>query len=148
MWSIAVATESNCLAFGFDEGTVVIKLGKDTPLASYVNGKVVCIKQREIQTFNLKLLKGANEESKDGELVKIHNVKELGICEMAAASVSFAPSGRYFAVLSENDFIVYSYPKYQNTAFGNATELVWSTHGSLDSHTYACKLENGTVKIY
>jgi hypothetical protein len=48
---------------------------------------------------------------------------------MAAASVTFAPSGRYFAVLSENDFIVYSYPKYQNTAFGSASELVWSTHG-------------------
>jgi coatomer subunit beta' len=36
--------ESNCVAFGFDEGTIVIKLGKDTPLASYVNGKVISIK--------------------------------------------------------------------------------------------------------
>jgi len=70
VWSIAAAPDSNYIAFGFDEGTIVIKLGKDTPLASYVNGKVVCIKQREIQTFNLKLLQGADEESKDGETVK------------------------------------------------------------------------------
>lgn len=69
VWSISAVPESNCIAFGFDEGTIVIKLGKDTPLASYVNGKVVCIKQREIQTFNLKLMKGADEESKDGEIV-------------------------------------------------------------------------------
>lgn len=45
-------------------------MGKDTPLASYVNGKVVWCKQREIQTFNLKLLQGASEESKDGEMMQ------------------------------------------------------------------------------
>lgn len=44
VWSIAAVPESNYIAFGFDEGTIVIKLGKDTPLASYVNGKVVSIK--------------------------------------------------------------------------------------------------------
>ncbi len=58
------------MAFGFDEGTVVIKLGKDFPLATYNNGKVVWIKSREINTFNLKLLSAADEASKDGETVK------------------------------------------------------------------------------
>lgn len=56
MWSIAAAPDTNYIAFGSDEGTIVVKMGKDTPLASYVNGKVVWVKQREIQTFNLKLL--------------------------------------------------------------------------------------------
>lgn len=51
-------------------------------------------------------------------------------------------------MLSETDFVIYTYPKYQNAAFGSATELVWSTYGSLDTHTYACRLENGTVKVY
>jgi coatomer subunit beta' len=147
-WSISATAESNYVALGFDEGTVVIKLGKDLPLATYMNGKVIYVKQREIQTFNLKLLQGASEESKDGEIVKPQNVKELGISEMSAQDVKFAPSGRYFAVLSETDFVIYTYPKYQNAAFGSATELVWSTYGSLDTHTYACRLENGTVKVY
>jgi len=49
---------------------------------------------------------------------------------MAALSVKFSPSGRYFAVLSENDFIIYTYPKYQNSAFGSASDLVWSTSSS------------------
>ena len=93
-------------------------------------------------------MKGADEESKDGEIVIPQNVKELGISEMAAQSVKFSPSGRYFAILSENDFIIYTYPKYQNAAFGSATELVWSTYGATDSHTYATRLENGTVKVY
>lgn len=67
---------------------------------------------------------------------------------MAALSVKFSPNGRYFAVLSENDFIIYTYPKYQNSAFGSASDLVWSTSSSQESHTYACRLENGTVKVY
>ena len=70
MWSISAIPESNYVAFGFDEGTVVIKLGKDLPLASINNGKVVWIKQREICTFNVKLLSAADEASKDGETIK------------------------------------------------------------------------------
>ena len=56
----------------------MIKIGKELPLASFNNGKVVCVKSNEIQTFNLKLLSGADETSKDGEIVKPQNVKELG----------------------------------------------------------------------
>ena len=70
MWSISAIPESNYVAFGFDEGTVVIKLGKDLPLASFNNGKVDWIKQRAICTFNLKLLSAADEASKDGETIK------------------------------------------------------------------------------
>ena len=41
VWSIASSQDSNTIAFGFDEGTIVVKIGKDLPLASFVNGKVV-----------------------------------------------------------------------------------------------------------
>ena len=90
----------------------MVKIGKDIPLASFVNGKVVQINQKEIQTFNLKLLSQADEDTKDGEIVKPQNVKELGVCELAPQMIKFAPSGRYFAVQSESDYIVYTYPKY------------------------------------
>lgn len=33
-WSIAAAKESNGLAIGYDEGTILIKLGHDAPVAS------------------------------------------------------------------------------------------------------------------
>lgn len=127
VWTISAIPESNYVAFGFDEGTVVIKLGKDLPLATYNNGKVLWIKSREIHTFNLKLLSAADEASKDGETVKPQNVKELGVSEINAQGVKFAPSGRYFAVLGDSDFVVYAYPKYSNAAFGSGQELVWST---------------------
>lgn len=65
------------MALGFDEATVVLKIGKEAPMASFNNGKVVWVKQSEIQTINLKLL---NEESKDGEKLK-PSVKDLGHSE-------------------------------------------------------------------
>jgi len=37
---------------------------------------------------------------------------------MTAQTVKFAPSGRYFAVLSDSDYIIYAYPKFSNAAFG------------------------------
>jgi coatomer subunit beta' len=78
IWGIHAVPEMNAVAFGFDEGTVVIKIGKELPLATFANGKVVWVKSNEIQTFNLKLLTGADESSKDGEIMKPQNVKELG----------------------------------------------------------------------
>ncbi len=97
----------------------------------------------------MKLLSGADEESKDGEVVKPQNVKELGICEVNPQAIKFAPTGRYFAVQSESDFVIYTYPKYQNAAFGQATDLVWSTDkASENTHTYACRTDNGTIKVY
>lgn len=70
VWSIAAVPEMNAVAFGMDEGTIVIKIGKDSPLATFSNGKVVQVKKTELLTFNLKLLTGSDESSKDGEIIK------------------------------------------------------------------------------
>jgi len=112
IWSISAVAESNAVAFGFDEGTIVIKIGKELPLATFSNGKVVWVKQNEVSTFNLKLLAGADEGSKDGEVLKPQNVKEMGICETFAQNVRFAPTGRFFAAIGDNDFVIYAYPKF------------------------------------
>lgn len=88
---------------GFDEATVVIKIGNEIPMVTYSNGKVVLVNKSEIQTLNLKLVQG---DYKDGEIVK-GNVKDLGRCETYAQSMKFAPSGRYFAVCGDTDFVVY-----------------------------------------
>ena len=118
IWAMSAVPENNAVAFGFDEGTVVIKIGKELPLATFSNGKVVWVKQNEVSTFNLKLLQGADDTSKDGETVKPQNVKELGVSETFVQNIRFAPTGRYFAAIGDNDFVIYAYPKFQNTAFG------------------------------
>ena len=70
IWAIAAMPETNAVGFGYDEGTVVIKIGKELPLATFSNGKVVQVKSNEVQTFNLKLLTAADEASKDGEVMR------------------------------------------------------------------------------
>lgn len=85
--------------------------------------------------------------SKDGEAVRPQNIKELGMSETAAKSVRFAPSGRYFAVLGDSDYIVYAYPKFNNVAFGSGQDLVWSS-ANPQTNTYAVRSDNGTIKVY
>jgi hypothetical protein len=68
------------VAIGFDEATVVIKIGNEIPMVSYNNGKVVLVNKSEIQTVNLKLVKG---EFKEGEVIK-PTFKDLGRCETYA----------------------------------------------------------------
>lgn len=72
----------------------------------------------------------------------------MGISETFVTNIRFAPTGRYFAAVGDNDFVIYAYPKFQNTAFGQGGDLVWSTHKASQSHTFAVKLENGTIEIY
>lgn len=63
-WSIDVGKEnSNIIAIGFDEGTVVYKIGSDEPIASMNNGKVLWCKNLEIRTANLKAINSAEVES-------------------------------------------------------------------------------------
>ena len=52
-------TGSNLLAVGYDEGTVVLKLGNEEPAVSMdSSGKVIWAKHNEIQTINLKTVNG------------------------------------------------------------------------------------------
>jgi len=44
VWTISTVPDTNAVAFGFDEGTIVIKIGKENPLATFSNGKVVIVK--------------------------------------------------------------------------------------------------------
>jgi coatomer subunit beta' len=71
----------------------------------------------------MKLLKG---ESKDGEKL-MPTIKELGRSETYAQNIRFAPSGRYFSVCGDTDFVVYQYPKFTSAAFGTGADLVWSS---------------------
>lgn len=74
------------------------------------------------------------------------NIKDLGRCETYAQSMRFSPTGRYFSVCGDTDFIVYQYPKFTNACFGNGGDLVWSTINE-KSNMFAVRDEN-SIKIY
>ncbi len=47
---------SNLVALGYDEGSVLIKIGREEPVASMdSSGKIIWAKQNEIQTVNIKV---------------------------------------------------------------------------------------------
>lgn len=50
-------------------------------------------------------------------------------------------------MLGDSDYVIYTYPKYSNAAFGSGCDLVWSSVNT-QTHTYATRLENGTVEVY
>lgn len=85
-------------------------------------------------------------EVKDGDTIQ-PNIKDLGRCETYAQSMSFSPSGRYFSVCGDTDFVVYQYPKFSNAAFGNGSGLVWSSVNS-SQNMFAIKGQNNQIKIY
>jgi len=48
VWCVHALPSSNYVAMGFDEATVVIKIGNEVPLVSFSNGKVVMVNKSEI----------------------------------------------------------------------------------------------------
>lgn len=54
-WCIAYQKGGNNVALGYDEGSVVIKLGREEPAVSMdASGKIIWAKHSEIQTANIK----------------------------------------------------------------------------------------------
>ena len=75
-WAVAVSPEDrNIIALGFDEGSVVVKLGSDDPVVSISNGKIIWTKSMEVYAANLKAVD--YDSLIDGERVAL-DAKELG----------------------------------------------------------------------
>jgi coatomer subunit beta' len=80
IWAIACRKGSNRVALGYDEGSTMIKMGKEQPVASMDNsGKIIWARHTEIQMVNVKSATG--EAVADGERLPLV-VKELGNCEV------------------------------------------------------------------
>jgi coatomer subunit beta' len=79
---------------------------------------------------------------KDGEEVNILP-KDLGHSEIYAQNVKFSPNGRYFTLISEQDYVVHSTHKFVNSGFGNAVNFEWSF-----GQDYAVRTTDGSIKIF
>nr|ACD37566.1 beta prime coatomer protein complex subunit [Philodina roseola] len=142
-WTIACLKGSNNVALGFDEGTMMIKLGREEPAMSMdaSTGKIVWAKHSEIQQVNLKQL-SSDQELKDGEKVPL-SVKDMGSCEIYPQTLSHSPNGRFVVVCGDGEFIIYTAITLRNKSYGNAMEFVWSQ----DSSEYAIR-DGNLVKIF
>ncbi|CAI9290572.1 unnamed protein product [Lactuca saligna] len=81
VWAVGYMKGSRRIVIGYDEGTIMVKIGREEPVASMDNsGKIIWAKHNEIQTINIKSV-GADHEVSDGERLPLA-VKEMGTCDL------------------------------------------------------------------
>mmetsp|Transcript_66992 Transcript_66992/g.160514 ORF Transcript_66992/g.160514 Transcript_66992/m.160514 type:complete len:983 (-) Transcript_66992:192-3140(-) len=141
VWSVTVMKGSNAAAIGYDEGTVVIKLGSEEPIASMHSGKVIWAKGNEIQTTNLKLVDDGTSPA-DGDRLPL-SVKDMGTAEIFPQYIAHHPNGRLFAVCGDGEYVIYTAQALRNKSFGSALEFVWSNTGS-----YATRDTSGKISVF
>jgi len=141
VWTISCQRGSNAVALGYDEGSIMIKLGREEPAMSMdVNGKIVWSKHSEIQQANIKALN--DQDVKDGERLPLA-VKDMGSCEIYPQTISHNPNGRFVVVCGDGEYIIYTAMALRNKSFGAAQEFVWAADASM----YAIRESSSMVKI-
>ncbi|KAK2895437.1 coatomer subunit beta' [Channa argus] len=142
VWCVCGLRGSNNVALGYDEGSIIIKVGREEPAMSMdSNGKIIWAKHSEIQQANLKAMGDA--EIKDGERLPLA-VKDMGSCEIYPQTIQHNPNGRFVVVCGDGEYIIYTAMALRNKSFGSAQEFVWAH----DSSEYAIRESNSIVKIF
>ncbi|CAG9460916.1 unnamed protein product [Pedinophyceae sp. YPF-701] len=125
-WAIATQKGSNKIALGYDEGAVVVQVGREEPVASMdPSGKVVWARHADVQAANIKSL-GDGAALADGERLPLA-VKDLGSSDNYPASLQHSPNGRFVAVCGDGEYVIYTALAWRNRHFGTATDFCWSS---------------------
>lgn len=147
-----ISAYDNVLGIGCDEGSIVVKIGSEQPLAALNSGKILIAKGTEICQTNLRALATSTKSSfglewdfefNDGERV-IMPFKELGCSEIYPQDIQFHPNGRFLSICGDGEFIIYTTQALRNKCFGKAIELSWS----IDGHFFAIRESGGRIVIY
>ncbi|KAM7413597.1 hypothetical protein PAMA_020808 [Pampus argenteus] len=142
VWCICGQAGSNSVALGYDEGSIIIKLGREEPAMSMdSSGKVMWARHSEVQQANLKAM--GETEVNDGERLLL-GVKDMGSCEIYPQHIQHSPNGRFVVVCGDGEYIIYTAMALRNKSFGTAQEFVWAH----DSSQYATREGNSKVKIF
>lgn len=143
VWALAYLKGSNNVALGYDEGTAMIKIGREEPVASMdSSGKIIWAHHNEIQTVNVKSL-GADSEDSDGERLPLA-VKDLGSCDLYPQSLQHNPNGRFVTVCGDGEYIIYTALAWRNKSFGSALEFVWGN----ESNDFAIRESSSSIKLF
>ena len=123
-WGHSTLPGSKLLALAYDEGTLVLKLGNDEPVASMTsNGYVVWAKQNEIFSCNLRI---SDQTANEGDIFPLVP-RETETCEMFPQDIKHSPNGRSFVICGDGEYIIKGSRAFKNQGYGSAQEFVWST---------------------
>lgn len=142
-WCIAYQRGRQGVAMGFDDGAVVVKMGREEPAVSMDgSGKLIWARHNEVVST---VIKGGDTTLKDGEPLLLPT-KDLGTCEVYPQTLSHSPNGRFVSVCGDGEYIIYTALAWRNKAFGQALDFAW---GSKDnSNDYAIRESATSVKIF
>ncbi|KAG7388599.1 Coatomer subunit beta' [Phytophthora pseudosyringae] len=132
-WSLAALPSANTLAIGYDEGTIVLRLGHDTPVVSMDvggSGKLIWTTNNDVHTASVKGVV-AEMSLQDGEKLPLVS-RDLGSCEVYPQKVQHNSNGRYVVVCGDGEYIIYTAQQLRNKAFGAALDFCWSPTGTGD----------------
>ncbi|VFQ87388.1 unnamed protein product [Cuscuta campestris] len=142
VWAVGYMKGSRRIVIGYDEGTIMVKIGREVPVASMDNsGKIIWAKHNEIQTVNIKSV-ASDYEVTDGERLPV-TVKELGTCDLYPQNLKHNPNGRFVVVCGDGEYIIYTALAWRNRSFGSALDFVWSSDGE-----YAVRESSSKIKIF
>jgi coatomer subunit beta' len=150
-WCVAYLRGRQEIGMGFDEGVVVIKMGREEPAVSMDStGKIVWAKYADIETAIVKpagtqpcLPADTDGEIKDGARLPL-SVKELGSSEIYPQTLAHSPNGRFIVATGDGEYIIYTALRLNNKAFGPALDFVWASN----SNEYAIRESATSIRLY
>eukprot|EP00939_MAST-03C_sp_MAST-3C-sp1_P003297 g3297.t1 len=147
-WTIGTMPGSNMIGFGYDDGTVVIKIGSDEPVISMdKSGKLMWSVNNDITSGSLKgsfkaASSNGDEKIGDGDLVIPGRQKDLGRCELFPQYLKHNAKGNFVAVCGDGEYIIYTSRQLRQKTFGSGLNFAWSSSGTGD---YAVRISSSRV---
>jgi coatomer subunit beta' len=142
-WCVSYQRGKQGIGIGFDDGAVVVKMGREEPAVSMDgSGKLVWARHNEVVTT---VIKGGETELKDGAPLSLPT-KELGSCEIYPQSLEHSPNGRFVSVCGDGEYIIYTALAWRNKAFGSALDFAWGSKEN--SNDYAIRESTMSVKVF
>ncbi|CAE6490017.1 unnamed protein product [Rhizoctonia solani] len=141
-WCVGYRRDTNDVAVGFDEGVVVVKLGREEPSFSMdQSGKIVFARNNEVLGANLQTAQ--EDPTPDGQKLPLAP-RELGSTEIFPSTIAHSPNGRFVAVCGDNEYIIYTALAWRNKSFGQGTAFAWAE----DSNTFVAVCGDNEYIIY
>lgn len=142
-WCIAHLKGSNSVAIGYDDGIVVLKIGREQPAVSMdASGKIIWAKHNDIYSSVIKP-NDDKENVKDGVKLTL-SARDLGSCEIYPQFLQHSPNGRFVVVCGDGEYIIYTALAWRNKAFGSALDFVWA----FNSNEYAIRESSANIRIF
>ncbi|KAH8172247.1 coatomer WD associated region domain-containing protein [Sarocladium implicatum] len=142
-WCVSYQKGKQGIAVGYDDGAVVIKLGREEPAVSMdASGKLIWARHNEVVSS---IIKGGDDSLKDNDPISLPT-KDLGTCEVYPQTLIHSPNGRFVAVCGDGEYIIYTALAWRNKAFGSALDFVWASKDN--SNDFAIRESAMSVKIY